>query len=116
MAGRPNRGLDPTRTICPDCAGDILMSPIGVAAHRARHLDWEVAQVFTNGNSGSMNPPRVQAWRAYAIALETQASDFRGQIAHLEDERRRLLEDVATRDDYIVELEADLTHERSRIA
>lgn len=112
------RGLDPSRVNqCKECARDVLATTLGIAEHRAYHLEW--ARANTSPRNPRLETDTLSnlrdAWRHYASELEQQASDLRCEIAHLGDERRRLLEDVATRDDYVAELEADLNHERSRV-
>lgn len=111
---RGERSADPSRVHqCPQCARDCMATALGIAEHRAYHLEW------ARTNSKRPHHPRLEldtltslrdAWRGYASELEHLASDLRGQIAHLEDERRRLLEDVATRDDAIEDLTADYAH------
>jgi predicted RNase H-like nuclease (RuvC/YqgF family) len=112
------RTIDPSRVNqCKGpngCGRDFLLTPLGAAEHLAYHLD----DAYQNRRRTVAVPElrdRFDAWRAYAQLLEKHASDLRGQVADLKDElrdeRRRFLEDIATRDDRIEELERDLDHE-----
>jgi hypothetical protein len=108
------RTIDPSRVNqCPECGHECLPTPLGIAEHKAKHLD-RARQRLPLG-PGAYPASCLLAWRAYALELEKHASDLRGQVADLKDElrdeRRRFLEDIATRDDRITDLEADLDHE-----
>jgi chromosome segregation ATPase len=107
------RTIDPSRVnICPECAHECLPTLLGIAEHTAKHLDaastWRTPRARRPSDL-----ERFQAWRDYARELEQHASDLRGQVADLKDElrdeRRRFLEDIATRDDRIEELEGEVS-------
>lgn len=108
------RAIDPSRVNqCPECARDCLPTLLGFAEHDAYHLADAIRRSSTTFPDPDAGWRLATAWRTYAQLLEKHASDLRGQVADLKhelrDERRRFLEDIATRDDRIEELEGEVS-------
>lgn len=98
-----DRAADPSRVNqCPDCALDVLPTELGIAEHRAKHMDW-LANPYLNNRKAT--PPEIgnqlQAWRHYAKALERFKLEQAATIHDLHDR-------INTRDDCIQQLEWDL--------
>jgi hypothetical protein len=78
------RALDPSRVNqCPDCARDCFPTDLGIAEHRALHLDWHVQHGPIDGLPS--NAQRVEAWRTYAHALEKRVHDLKEQCNTRDD-------------------------------
>lgn len=88
---KQDRAPSPSRVnLCPECAQECPATPLGVARHRALHIQW----MLDHDHPDARTEAALSAWRAYAKALEEDHAHIRGRyldrIADLEDSVEQL--------------------------